>query len=77
MLATSAEDRNRDIAGPMFQEIVAVQEKNEPRKMRNSMQKYGIAWNRTYAQERIGDWIHCENGWLPLCIGRASWGTFA
>lgn len=37
-------DRNRDIAGPMFQEIVAV-------------------------QERIGDWIHCEKGWLPLCIG--------
>ena len=20
-------------------------------------------------QERIGDWIHCEKGWLPLCIG--------
>ena len=42
MLATSAEDRNRDIAGPMFQEIVAVQEKNEPRK---DEEQHAKAWN--------------------------------
>ena len=42
MLATSAEDRNCDIAGPMFQEIVAVQEKNEPRK---DEEQHAKAWN--------------------------------
>ena len=74
MLATSAEDRNHDIAGPMFQETVAVQEKPSKDEEQSTKARNSIEQN---SQERIGDWIRCEKGWLPLCIGRASWGTFA
>ena len=58
------QDRELMVMGPVFQEVVDVVDRAEESNVFRIFQSGAL-------QERVGSWIRCQNGWLPLAIGAA------
>ena len=52
------------VMGPVFQEVVDAVDRAEESKVFRCF--LFSVWS---LQERVGTWIRCQNGWLPLAIG--------